>query len=43
MKGALHQEEIDAVVEKCNGMKIHPLTVPDTIGERHAIVCQFGI
>ena len=42
MKGALHREEIDAAGERCTGMKIHPLTVPGTIGQRHAVVCQWG-
>ncbi|HXK55576.1 MAG: 16S rRNA (guanine(527)-N(7))-methyltransferase RsmG [Gammaproteobacteria bacterium] len=38
MKGALHQEEIDAAAKKCSGIMIHTLKVPDTKGERHAIV-----
>ena len=39
MKGTLNQAEIDAAVASCRGMRIHTLTVPGTLGQRHAIVC----
>ena len=40
MKGALHQAELDAATERCAGLEIHSLKVPDTIGERHVILCR---
>jgi len=43
MKGALHREEIDAAGERCAGMEIHPLTVPGTNRQRHAVVCQCAV
>ena len=43
MKGAVHQEEIDAAVGKSIGVKIHALKVPGTIGQRHAIVCRASV
>ena len=39
MKGALHQEEIDAAIRGCSEMRIHTLKVPGTVGQRHAVVC----
>ena len=40
MKGALHQAELDAATERCAGLEIHSLKVPDTTGERHVILCR---
>ncbi|MCP4284405.1 MAG: 16S rRNA (guanine(527)-N(7))-methyltransferase RsmG [Gammaproteobacteria bacterium] len=40
MKGAVHQEEIDAAVEKSMAVEIYALKVPGTIGQRHAVVCR---
>jgi len=42
MKGAIHQQEIDAAEKRSTEVEIHRLKVPGTIGQRHAIVCRGG-
>lgn len=40
MKGALHKEEITAAEARCKSVKIFPLKLAGTVGQRHAVVCR---